>query len=705
MKPTPAPAPPEAVRKRQLIFWGLCLLLLGVGILPLLAWARAQSFRLTAALLVVLSVLLLLQLVYGFMLALTGYAVLRRGGDPARINRTLPPGIFLDRLAATAIVLPVFNEEPGRVFQGLRVMYESLQKTGAGDAFDFFILSDSDNPNHWIAEEAAWLELCKQTQGFGRIFYRKRRVALHHKSGNIADFCRRWGARFRYMIVLDADSVMTGTALVRLVNLMEQNPRAGIIQTDSQAVLGTTLFQRILQFSSEVYGPIFKAGANYWQQGGGNFWGHNAIIRLRPFMKHCAIPELAASSPLGRRILSHDTVEAALMRRSGYSVWFAYDLPGSYEENPPHLLASLQRDQRWCFGNLQHLWFLHEAGLKLPSRIHLVNGILAYLSAPFWLLFLLLNTALAIGGNTVPPDVIDTSSQLGRWLLPVYILALLFLPKVLATGLYLRKMQRASGERRAKAVAGVLGETVFSFLLAPILMFFYTRFVCAAFAGSAVKWGTQQRQGEGAPSWRETFLALGGMLGVALLWAALVAWLTPDYLGWMLLVLLGPLTAILFTRLTASSVIGEKARAHGWFVTATETVPPKELAAVATPFSVPAPPFFQAQDYAEDYGLLQVLLDPYLNALHASLLRQRRQAGPRIREYLHTLGERLLQHGPQALQPREKRALLWNAEWVLAAHGRLWSRPAAELHPWWQAAFRHYNEAGVLATRRQQSAV
>jgi membrane glycosyltransferase len=335
--PTAAPATAAMTRQRQLLFWSACALLLALGAFPMLYWAGHQSFRFTAALLFLLFSLLLAQLVYGFTMAMTGYLLLRKDGDPARINNTLPPGIFMDKLASTAVVIPIFNEDPGRVFQGLRVMYESLQKTGAGQSFDFFVLSDSNNLNNWIAEEKAWLELCKQTQGFGRIFYRKRRVALHNKSGNIADFCRRWGSSFRYMIVLDADSVMTGPALVRLVNLMEQNPRAGLIQTDSKAVLGKTLFQRIIQFTIEVYGPLFKAGANYWQLGSGNFWGHNAIIRLKPFMKHCAIPELDESSPLGRRILSHDTIEAALMRRSGYMVWFAYDLDGSFEENPPDL--------------------------------------------------------------------------------------------------------------------------------------------------------------------------------------------------------------------------------------------------------------------------------------------------------------------------------------------------------------------------------
>ncbi|HEY1172181.1 MAG TPA: glucans biosynthesis glucosyltransferase MdoH [Verrucomicrobiae bacterium] len=697
-------ATPSMIRNRQIIFWGVCSVLMILGTLPMAYWTINQSFKLTAALVFLLFIVLLSQLAYGFTMAVTGHILLRRGGDHARINNTLPPGIFKDKLASTAIVIPIFNEDPSRVFQGIKVMYESLQKTGAGDAFDFFILSDSNNPNNWIAEEKAWLELCKQTEGFGRIFYRKRRIALHNKSGNIADFCRRWGSLFRYMIVLDADSIITGTALVRLVNLMEQNPRVGIIQTDSKAVLGKTLYQRIIQFAIDVYGPSFKAGANFWQLGSGNFWGHNAIIRLRPFMKHCAIPELDASSPLGRRILSHDTVEAALMRRSGYTVWFAYDLEGSYEENPPHLLLDLKRAQRWCFGNLQHIWLLHEPGIKPQNRIHIINGIMSYTNALLWFLFLLLNTMLALASDTTPSSSEPISNCCGGALLG-YVLVLLFLPKVLATNFYLSKNQIPVSSSKLKIIGSVLGETLFSFLLAPILMFFYTRFVCAAFLGSMVTWGAQKRNDDEIPSWSDGLAAFGSMICMILLWAAIIAWINPGYLSWMSLVFIGPVFSIFFTRYTACAQRGERARKNGWFLTAEEISTPEDLREVESPFIVPAPPFFQAKDYAQDYGLMQVLLDPYINSIHVSLLRQRRQVSPKHREYINTLGERLLLDGPHSLGPREKRAILWDAECILTSHRRLWSTPAAHLHSWWQAAFRHYNEASVLVTRRSLNVI
>ena len=266
------------------------------------------------------------------------------------------------------------NEDVSRVFEGLRVIYRSLQEARRLEHFDFFILSDSDQPNQWIQEEVAWVELCKQVGGLGRIFYRKRRQAINRKSGNVADFLRRWGRNYRYMVVLDADSLMTGQALVRLVALMEKNPAVGIIQTAPRIVNGETLYGRIQQFANRLYSPLFLAGLNYWQQHDGNYWGHNAIIRVQPFIEHCCLPDLPGREPFGGRILSHDFVEAALMRRAGWQVWIAHDIEGSYEEGPPTLIDSAKRDRRWCQGNMQHSWLLFARGFRPVNRVHLFLG-------------------------------------------------------------------------------------------------------------------------------------------------------------------------------------------------------------------------------------------------------------------------------------------------------------------------------------------
>ena len=634
----------------------------------------------------VLYVLLLAQAVYGFTLAVTGWWLLRHGGDPVRLDQTLPADNVPDHLSATAIVMPIFNEDVGRVFTGLGVMYESLQQTGRSEAFNFFILSDSSDPNHWIAEEKAWFELCKQVNGFGRIFYRKRRDALHHKSGNIADFCRRWGADYRYLIVLDADSVMTGAAFVRLASLMEANPQVGIIQTNTKQVLGRSLFQRINQFAGHVYGPLFVAGANFWQLDNANYYGHNSIIRLRPFMRHCAMPELPKSGALGTRILSHDTVEAAFMRRAGYDVWSDYDLSGSYEESPPHLLASLQRDRRWCHGNLQHLWFLFAPGLTTSSRVNLLLGIMAYAGSPLWLLFLLLSPLLFIGGNS--------SGVSG--LLFAYVMGLLLVPKFLGAAISSGPTApRPVRGRRGQVFLSVIAETVYSLLLAPILMLFYTRFVWATFFGGGTKWGRQQRTDDEGPSWQECTAVHLTHTVLAVVVGGLLVWLAPGMLPWLLLVITGPLVAIPFCRLLASNTLGLKSRIKGWFITPEEIHPPRELQQMLQPLAPPPSPFTPAEDFAADLGLLQVVMDPYLNAIHASLLHERPQVSVRTHEYLTALGDQLLRDGPGALTPAEKRTLLWDADAMLAVHSKLWCSSPEDLHEWWQRAFRLFNEANA----------
>ena len=678
--------------RRRRRFVGINLMLLGLGALPMAGRLSENGWTIAGFVLFVLFVVLLAQAVYGFALAFTGWWLLQHGGDPMRINSTLPPDSVPDKLPATAIVMPIFNEDVSRVFKGLRIMYESLQSTGRGDAFDFFILSDSSDSNTWIAEEKAWFELCKQVLGFGRIFYRKRRIPRHHKSGNIADFCRRWGAKYRYLIVLDADSVMTGNTFVRLASLMEHNPQAGIIQTCPRLALGRSLFQRMNQFACRVYGPVFIAGANYWQLDCGNFWGHNAIVRLKPFMKHCALPELPRFGPLGTRVLSHDTVEAAFMRRAGYHVWVAYDLEGSYEESPPHLLAGLQRDRRWCHGNLQHIWFLFSPGLKAPSRMNILIGIMAYVSGPLWLLFLLVSPLLFVGG----------SPGTGAGLLFASVMGLLLAPKALGAMLFMSSPeQRMACGGRGRIFLNLICETIFSMLLAPILMLFYTQFVWSSLFGASIGWGPQKRDDVAGLSWRACAAAHLGHLLLALGFGGLVVWLAPSILPWLIMVLLGPVVAMPFSRALASSALGLAVRKKGWFVVPEEIHPPWELQSLLKPLDLSAKPLPLARRFEADAGLLLAVLDPYLNALHVSLLRQRTQVSLRTRQYLASLSGRLLLEGLFDLTVPEKRALLWDADSMRALHQQLWRSPFSHLHDSWQDALRIYRDSGALTARRR----
>jgi membrane glycosyltransferase len=695
--------PPKLGRYRRVTFLGAYLIGLGLAVVPMYTILFARGVTVLKVAAFVVFVLLQSQLVFGFTVALAGFWVLRSGSKSLQINHTLPSNVTPRDLPATAIVMPIYNEDVSRVFQGLRVMYESLEKTGRGADFDFFILSDSNDSNYWIAEEMAWLQLCKQLKGFGRIFYRNRRVTRNQKSGNIADFCRRWGANYRYMIILDADSIMTGHAFVRLASLMEKNPAAGIIQTYPKSVLGQTLFQRVMQFTGRLYGPVFMAGANFWQQESGSYWGHNAIIRLKPFMEHCAMPELPETEALGRRILSHDTIEAALMRRAGYGVWFAYDIEGSFEGSPPNLLESLQRDRRWCRGNLQHIWFLFARGLKMSSRIHIWNGMMSYLSSPIWLLLLLLGT---FDAATTTSEITPVASSLFShtvigWCLFAYVLLLLLVPKFLGLWLVLdapEQLRDFGG--RAKVLMSALGEMIFAALLAPILMLFHTRFVLVSLTGAKVRWGGQKRDVEQAPTWRECLAWHWANTAFVLVWAGAVAWLCTGLLPWMIFVFLGPILAIPFTFVTGLKTADQNTGKEALFVIPEEQNPPWDLQKMEGRFLAHENQFFKAKNYASDYGLLQAVLDPYCNAVHTSLLRQRDSVAVRTHHYLATLGNRLLHDGPDALTAEEKYALLWDGDSMGTLHRKLWRSPPSTLHEWWATAFRRYNETLLISCRR-----
>ncbi|MBC8011396.1 MAG: glucans biosynthesis glucosyltransferase MdoH [Burkholderiales bacterium] len=647
---------------------------------------------------------------FGAVQAFIGFFCRMGSGDDNRIVNSLTPEDEARPVTApTAIVMPVFNEDTSRILEGLRVIYRSLEATGQLEAFDFFILSDTTNPNRWIEEESAWVALTRQLGGQGRIFYRKRRVNLNKKAGNLADFCRRWGKRYRYMVVLDADSIMTGDAITKLVRLMEKNSGAGIIQTVPRLVNGETIFARLQQFASRLYGPVFAAGLNFWQQGEANYWGHNAIIRVAPFIDHCSLPELPGVEPFGGRILSHDYVEAALMRRAGWSVWLAVDIEGSYEECPGNLIDFAKRDRRWLQGNLQHAWLVTARGLHAANRLHLALGILAYLASPLWLAFLAVSSLIAwryaaTGLTPLPVDSfarylrLDFNSQ--ALLLFAATMGLLFLPKVLA----LLDLRRRPGEAERfggwlRVIGSVVGETMIFTLLAPVLMLFHSKFIVLTLAGRGVAWVAQRRGTDGDPEWREAILTHSGHSVLGLVWGTFAFWVNPAFALWMSPILLGMISSIPISLVTGQLAPGQFVRGIRLLVTPEESAPPPELSRLARNLDAcrrHTPPL---PELAADYGLMQAVLDPYVNAVHLALLREREQTpGVAAEERFSPLRERLLREGPAALTSRDKLALLLDADSMAALHRDLWSLPSDRLSDWWRVAIRAYN---VLAPAPQ----
>jgi membrane glycosyltransferase len=652
--------------------------------------------------LLVLFVILFAQIAVGFVTAMLGFYVINRGGDRQCITRTVDWDKEEIPLASTAIVMPVFNEDVSRVFEGLRVIYRSLQETKKLEHFDFFILSDSNKPNQWIQEEIAWVELCKQVGGFGRIFYRKRRHQINKKSGNVADFLRRWGKRYRYMIVLDADSIMTGDAIVKLVAMMEKNPQAGLIQTAPRLAYGESLFARMQQFANRLYSPIFLAGLNYWQQLDGNYWGHNAIIRVQPFIDHCALPDLPGSEPFGGRILSHDFVEAALMRKAGWQVWLAHDIDGTFEEGPPTLIDSAKRDRRWCQGNMQHAWLIAARGFRPANRFHLLMGVMAYVSCPLWLLFLIFSTIHVFNQVRAPltgniayesytrifGNIIEIPEA---FILFVFTMLLLFLPKIISV---ISTMQRASdaekfGGRGALWLSALL-EIGFSALLAPINMMFNSKFVFSTLLGQGVAWVTQRRGAEDGTDWREAIITHGGQAFFGLVWGFSSFILLPSFFWWLSPVLAGLVFSIPVSIILSKNSLGTKARNLGIFLTPEETQPPHELIRLTQNLTECYKHMLPLERLRNDYGLLQAVLDPYVNAVHVAMLRQRKPS-EESRDWFASLRQRLLSEGPGKLASKEKLALLLDAESMILLHEELWKQPSSALAEWWQLAIRQYN--------------
>ncbi|TLX53449.1 glucans biosynthesis glucosyltransferase MdoH [Stutzerimonas nosocomialis] len=637
------------------------------------------------------SILLLFALLFcwvsvGFWTALMGFLQLLRGRDRYSISANTVGDEPIDPRARTALVMPIANEDVARVFAGLRATYESLAATGQLEHFDVFVLSDSNDPDKCVAEQKAWLDLCREVKGFGHIFYRRRRRRVKRKSGNIDDFCRRWGADYRYMVVLDADSVMSGECLTRLVQLMEANPNAGIIQTAPKASGMDTLYARMQQFATRVYGPLFTAGLHYWQLGESHYWGHNAIIRVKPFIEHCALAPLPGTGSFAGAILSHDFVEAALMRRAGWGVWIAYDLPGSYEELPPNLLDELKRDRRWCHGNLMNFRLFLVKGMHPVHRAVFLTGVMSYLSAPLWFLFLILSTALLAIHTLMEPQYFFQPGQLfpvwPRWnpqqaiALFSTTLTLLFLPKLLSVVLIWAKGAREYGGG-IRLLLSMLLETLFSVLLAPVRMLFHTVFVTAAFLGWSVQWNSPKRDDDATP-WSEALARHGWQMLLGVVWTAGVAWLDPLFLWWLAPIVVSLLLSAPVSVFSSRTRPGLSSRRAKLFLIPEEYAPPRELEATDR--------YLQLNNRnALSHGFLRAAVEPRINALASAMARGRHGKSVPAAEALRVQRlDRVLAAGPNGADEARWK-LLDDPQGLARLHYLVWSDDRHR--PWRDAYF------------------
>jgi len=486
----------------------------------------------------------------------------------------------------TALLMPTYNEDPRRLLAGLQAIYESVASTGQLQQFDFFVLSDTRREDIGAAEEQAFAELCDAVGGHERLFYRRRGDNSGRKAGNIADWVRRFGGGYPQMLILDADSLMTGDTIVRLVAGMEHNPDVGLIQTLPAVIGGRTLFARMQQFGGRVYGPVIGRGVAWWHGAESNYWGHNAVIRTEAFADNAGLPPLPGRQPFGGHVLSHDFVEAALMRRGGWATHMVPYLKGSYEEGPPTLTDMLVRDRRWCQGNLQHAKVVGSRGLHWVSRMHMMIGIGHYFTAPMWAMLMLIGIAIPLfQGGIDFSEVLHMSpglywrqqdeTQVIRMF--AITMAVLLLPKVLGyIAMLIDPAERRGCGGGIRAFVSMLLETVLAALMAPVVMYVQSRGVAEVLAGKDSGWDAQQRD-DGGISWPALIKGYGGLSVFGLFMGVLAYAVSPALAAWMAPVVVGMVLAIPVVALTSGRRAGDLLHRLRLMEIPEETTPPTIL--------------------------------------------------------------------------------------------------------------------------------
>ncbi|WP_108126316.1 glucans biosynthesis glucosyltransferase MdoH [Saccharospirillum mangrovi] len=479
----------------------------------------------------------------------------------------------------TVLLMPIYNEDAASACAALAAMGEDLARLDLHRHFEIFILSDSNKPDVISAETAAVQCLRDRMGDRLPVWYRRRTENTERKTGNIRDFINRWGRSYDYMVVLDADSLIAGSTLATLVREMDADPNTGILQTLPRQYAGETLFARLQQFSSLAYGLVFARGLCAWQGDSGNYWGHNAIIRIRAFAAAAGLPELPGPRPFGGEIRSHDFVEAALIRRAGWSVRMLPDLDGSWEECPPTLRDAAIRDRRWAQGNVQHLAVLRTRGLRWPSRAHMIMGVMNYLTSLLWLAMvsvgLVLSTLFAlqesqgIAGGALPR--FDSDRMVGLF---VCTMALLLLPKLLGLLGGLLSKARRGGIGRLRFFVSALLELLFSVLHAPIFMLVHSRHLWEIARGQDSGWSAQRRQGRGV-IWRPLIARHGVQTILGMLVLGLLLWQSSSLLYWMLPTVIGLILAVPLCALTGSKTAGQWLAKWGLLGIPEEAAPPE----------------------------------------------------------------------------------------------------------------------------------
>ena len=527
-------------------------------------------------------------LVVGFWNGAIGLFILVH--DRGRLDRILPimqPPADAPISARTAIVVPIHEEDPDLVFRHLRAVVASLRQTGAANAFDVFVLSDTRDETTAGREQdlfTTWQD--EEGSAAPALHYRRRELNSGFKAGNLREFCERRGDDFDLMLVLDADSVMSGPAILRCVRLMQANPDLGILQTLVVGMPTESAFARAFQFGMRHGMRAYTVGSAWWQGDCGPYWGHNAIIRLAPFIAHCRLPRLAGDPPLGGDVLSHDQLEAVLMRKAGWAVRVLPIEDGSWEATPPTLPDYAKRDLRWCHGNLQYLR-LRLPGLHRLGRVQILLAILMYAGSPAWLAFLLLATLglFVDPGRAVIGPVAPT---IAGYAMPATALGLAVFLTVVGMALapklfgivyaFVDVRQRRAFGGSGRLAAGAVTELVFSLLLSPVMSVAHTIFILGLIARRPLQWRAQVRTGH-AVGWAEAAAHLWPQTALGLVFSAILLRTAPWLIPWMAPILAGLVLAVPFAIITSRPAVGRLLRRFGLWATPEEFAPPAELVA------------------------------------------------------------------------------------------------------------------------------
>ena len=559
---TPPLRSAHSIALRRSAFWAPVVLSTGIGAILGTVATNGVDSVLRWPLLGLLAVNLL-------YMALTGTPTLI--GFAQHLSRRKMPPVAAQPLglSRTAVLMPIHKEDPRAVFTAIEVMARAIGDAGLENV-DIFVLSDTQDPECAAAEQAAFDDLRALAPASPALAYRRRTNNAGRKVGNLAEFCDRWGDAYDYMLVLDADSLMGASAIGALIGLMDAHPNAGIIQSVPYPVGRETLFARLQQFSARLYTPLLVEGLTFWQQGDGNYWGHNAIVRIAPFRAHCNLPVLPGREPWGGEILCHDVVEAGMMRGAGWDVWVLPQVMQSFEAVPANMVDFAARERRWCQGNLQHKGLLRSPGFRPVGRFHLAYGIAHYVAGPAALLFLALTSLDAVLGGGFGDALL--SGRAGGWLVALGA-ALLYGGKALTLAAALADRHEADRfGGRATLLASAIVEQLASCVISALLIVSYSRYAAELLLGKTVRWEAQSRDDRGV-SWGEAWsrMRLPVLLGAG--WLAMLPMMPDGLWAWTLPLLLGLLAAWPMTVFSSRAGLGAKARRFGLLLTPEEVSP------------------------------------------------------------------------------------------------------------------------------------